>query len=148
MLGKCQLLGLGVPRNYEKAFQTLAKWALIAKENAQALSLLGDMYYEGLYAEEDKVQAYELYRKAWQVDDVEDTPMSAQILLRLGDYRLNQIGDKEYCHFALICYQHAETCFYDHILSHPIEARAGIIKAQEGQRKAREALETKLFSEE
>ena len=148
MLGKCQLLGLGVPKNYEKAFQSLVKWALISNENAEALYLLGDMYYEGLYVEEDKIQAYELYQEAWNAVQADYSRTGAQALLRIADYRLNQIGDKENCKFALNNYLRAEAGLYDYLLSHPIEARAGILKAQEGQRKAREALETKIFSEE
>lgn len=96
MLRKYHLLGLYVPKNYEKSFQSLVKWAL----------------------------------------------------LRIADYHLNQIGAKENCKFALNNYQRAEAELYDHLLSHPIEAKAGIMKAQEGQRKAREALEAKIFAEE
>lgn len=148
MLGKCQLLGLGVPRNYEKAFQALVKWALISYDKAEALYLLGDMYYEGLYVKEDKVQAYELYQEAWNAEETDYSRVGVQALLRIADYRLNQIGDKEHCKFALNNYLRAETGLYDYLLSHPAEARAGIMKAQEGQRKAREALEAKILSEE
>ena len=89
MLGKCQLLGLGVPRNYEKAFQALVKWALISDNKSEALYLLGDMYYEGLYVEEDKVQAYELYQEAWNAEETDYSRAGAQALLRIADYQLN-----------------------------------------------------------
>lgn len=148
MLGKCQLLGLGVPRNYEKAFQALVKWALISDNKAEALYMLGDMYYEELYVEEDKVQAYELYQEAWNAEETDYSRAGAQALLRIADYQLNQIGDKENCKFALNNYLRAEAGLYDYLLSHPIEARAGINKAQEGQCKARQAIEKKTFDDE
>lgn len=145
MLGKCHLLGWGVPKNYELAFQHLAKWALISGENTEAMYLLGDMFYEGLYVQQDLVQAYELYQKAWKADKAGYCIAGVQTLLRLADYELDSIGEKEACHYALACYQRAESDSYDYMLSHPKEATECILRAKEGQKAARRKLK-KLIS--
>lgn len=144
MLGKCHLLGWGVPKNHELAFQYLAKWALIC-EDTEAMYLLGDMFYEGLYVQKDPVQAYELYQKAWRAQDEDVDMAGVQALLRLADYKLDCIGEKEDCHYALACYQRAESDSYDYMLSHPKEAAECILHAKEGQNKARRKLK-KLIS--
>lgn len=144
--GKCYLLGRGVERDYEKAFQALAKWAFICDENTEALCLLGDMYRYGLYVAQDTVQAYSMYNRGWQGDYSDSCIAGAQIKLRIAEYRMNKIGKKKDLRMALTLYQQAESEFYDYLLSHPREAKAGIDYAKAGQRKARRKLKKAILT--
>ena len=147
MLGKCYLLGWGMPENYELAFQYLTKWALISEENTEALYLLGDMFYEGLYVHKDQVQAYELYQRAWDAEDAQATIGGVQALLRIADYEMKQIGEIKNFRYALTCYQRAETECYQYMLSCPNEATDCMQRAQEGQRVARRKLKNALLKQ-
>lgn len=147
-LGKCHLLGLGVPKNYEKAFHGLVKWALLDTDNTEALYLLGDMYLNGLYVEKDEVQAYVLYRKAWDRDNAQCCIAGAQALLRQADYLLMHMQEKEDCHLALVKYQRAESDFYDYLLSHPLEAQEGLRRAKAGVELARQKLEAEIHKDD
>ena len=144
MLGKCCLLGRGMPENYELAFQYLTKWALISDENTEALYLLGDMFCEGLYVRKDKVQAYELYHRAWDAEDAQLTIAGVQALLRIADYELKEIGEANSFQYALVHYQQAEAECYKYMLSYPNEAADCMQRAQEGQRAARRKLKSTI----
>ena len=144
-LGKLYLLGLGVPQDYPRAYQYLTKWALINEDHAEALYLLGEMFRQGLYVEKDLVQAYELYQKSWEAEDACDCIAGVKALLRLADYKVDHIGEKQSCHHALVCYQRAESECYDYLLSHPQEAALCLERARSGQVKARKKLK-KFFS--
>ena len=65
--------------------------------------------------------------------------------MRMADYKLDRMGEEEDCHYALSCYQRAESDSYDYMLSHPKEAEECILRAKEGQKKARRKLK-KLIS--
>lgn len=144
-LGKLYLLGLGVPQDYPRAFQYLTKWALIDDYNAEALYLLGEMFRQGLYVEKDLVQAYELHQKSWEAEDACDCIAGVGALLRLADYKVDHIGEKQSCRHALVYYQRAESECYDYLLSHPQEAALCLERARSGQVKARKKLK-KFFS--
>lgn len=113
-LGKCFYLGIGVETDYEKAFHLLVKHALTDDSAAaEAVYLVGDMYMHGHYVAQDNVQAYEMYQRAWCMTDREDNVICAEILLRLGDYKLYQMDEEESWLSALDCYQEAERMCHD-----------------------------------
>ena len=113
-LGKCYYLGLGLPVDYKKAFHYLVKWALIeGRRSAEAMYLLGDMYFHGHYVEKDEVQAYDLYRRAEELLYDENNAFAAEIYLRIADYNLNQICTEESCYTALKYYQYSEISSYE-----------------------------------
>lgn len=147
MLGKLYLLGLGVPKNYEKAFHYLTKWALLETENTEALCLLGDMYRLGLYVEKDMEQAREIYCRAWHRDAGERI-VSPQLCLRLAEYEMIEEGKPADPQWALRYYQRAECDFYTYLRSHPREAGDGLRQARAGQEAARQKLEAAIDGRE
>ena len=149
-LGRCYYYGLGVPQDYEKAYHLMVKWALIqGKGSAEALYLLGDMYYNGYYVTKDKVQAYELYRKAEELlGDYFEAGTAPEVYLRIADYNMREIGDKEGCSEALSYYQKAEQKAYrDRQVWYMDDSRL-LDRAEKGQTKARRKLKNAYKKEQ
>ena len=144
-LGKCCLLGRGVPRDYEKAFHRIVKWALMEDQNTEALYLLGDMYRDGLYVAKDKFLANDLYLRALNLRDYDSGIAFAQVQLRVADFYMNEIGGKYGYGSALALYQEAECGFFSYLRSHPQEAQAGIVAARAGQTRARKKYKKALM---
>lgn len=151
-LGKCFYLGLGVPVDYQKAYHCLVKWALIEGYGcAEALYLLGDMYFHGHYVDRDEVQAYELYQRAERMCDYSARSFSADVYLRLADYNLNRIDTEESCRKALSYFQYAEEDLYKQRRFHHQNIEQRLEWAMAGQEKARRRLrehERKLEEED
>lgn len=88
LLGECYFYGRGVKQSYKDAYFNLVKSAL-TDDSAHALYLLGDMYLNGYFVEQDVPQAKDLYWHALNVADQLDAPsrIKVEIHYRIGmDY--------------------------------------------------------------
>lgn len=88
LLGECYFYGRGVKQSYKNAYFNLVKSAL-TDDSAHALYLLGDMYLNGYFVEQDVPQANDLYWHALNVTDQLDasSKIKAEIHYRIGlDY--------------------------------------------------------------
>lgn len=139
LLGKCYLNGEGVEQDYEKAFYLLLKGALL-DYSGEAVYLLGDFYLNGWYVEQDKPQAYQMYLRAHKLLDREDDELDADVLCRIGDYKLNEIGEHEAVFNALSYYQRAERLYYVQKKHHVRGAEQGLVRSRQGQIAVRERL--------
>ena len=87
-MGECYFYGRGVEKSYKDAYFNLVKSAL-TDDSAHALYLLGDMYLNGYFVEQDIPEAKDLYWHALNVADQLDAPsrIKAEIHYRIGmDY--------------------------------------------------------------
>lgn len=88
LVGECYFYGRGVEQSYKDAYFNLVKSAL-TDDSAHALYLLGDMYLNGYFVEQDIPEAKDLYWHALSVADQIDAPsrIKAEIHYRIGmDY--------------------------------------------------------------
>lgn len=88
LVGECYFYGRGVKQSYKDAYFNLVKSAL-TDDSAHALYLLGDMYLNGCFVEQDIPEANDLYWHALNVADQLDAPnrIKAEIHYRIGmDY--------------------------------------------------------------
>ena len=84
----CSFYGRGVEKSYKDAYFNLVKSAL-TDDSAHALYLLGDMYLNGYFVEQDIPEAKDLYWHALNVADKLDASsrIKAEIHYRIGmDY--------------------------------------------------------------
>lgn len=135
-LGYCYYYGLGVRRDYEKAYHHLVK-ATLGIDSSEATYLLGDMYYDGKFVQKDEVMAYELYQRA-----ANECPkmVAGDVFVRLGNYRLYKIGTEDAVREALEDFQIAEYYYLYQMKQQCSGVEKGLAAAQEGQRAAREKL--------
>ena len=101
--------GKGTEQNYEKAFFYLVQSAL-ADSSARSLYLLGDMYLNGYYVDQDIPEANDLYFHALKVADEVDSSseIKAEIYERLGKVYLLRPKTLETLNFALKSFTLAE----------------------------------------
>lgn len=88
LVGECYFYGRGVEKSYKDAYFNLVKSAL-TDDSAHALYLLGDMYLNGYFVEQDIPEAKDLYWHALNVADQLDasSKIKAEIHYRIGlDY--------------------------------------------------------------
>ncbi len=146
LLGKFYLEGIGVRKNYKKAFKHLIRCAILS-ESPLSLYLLGDMYLNGYGIKKDKMQANSLYMKAYDIclKSTEDPLIEGEVLIRLAKMHMGfKVDETDYSHYiiALKFYQYAEIEFNKAIdLQHSV-AKNRLIVAIKGQKKARK----KIFS--
>lgn len=88
LVGECYFYGRGVEKSYKDAYFNLVKSAL-TDDSAHALYLLGDMYLNGYFVEQDIPEAKDLYWHALNVADQlnASSRIKAEIHYRIGmDY--------------------------------------------------------------
>lgn len=143
-LGRCYYYGLGVPQDYKKAYHLMVKWAMSHNDNAaEAMFLVGDMYYYGQYVDEDRVQAIEMYRKAEAIYG-EDSYWgnASEIYLRIADYHMNEVADEIGYREALKYYQKAEYAAYNERSLWYMDYSSLLQRAENGQSEARRLLKS------
>lgn len=112
MLGECYFYGRGVEQDYEKAFHNLVKSAL-TDSSARTIYLLGDMYKNGYYVEQDILEANDLYWHAMVVAK-ELKPCAhtmAEIHYRIGVGYFEREKDKDTLNSALQAFNFSEKMF-------------------------------------
>ena len=140
LLGRCYLYGEGVERDYEKAFHLLLKGALL-DYSGEAVYLLGDCYMNGWHVQQDKPQAYNMYLRAYRLLDKAEDLLVADSLVRIADYKLNEIKTYDQLTDALYCYQQAELRYYDQRKHHYRGAVEGLLLSRQGQVMVRDCID-------
>ncbi len=113
MLGECYYYGRGVKQDYEKAFHNLVKSAL-TDFSARSMYLIGDMYKNGYYVEQDILEANDLYWHAMRVAEKLDScaHTKAEIFLRVGeDYSSRKQEELDDLNTALEAFNTSEKMF-------------------------------------
>jgi uncharacterized protein len=116
MVGVCYFYGQGIEQNYEKAYHQLVKAAL-TDASAWALYLLGDMYKNGYYVNQDVLEAHDLYHHAFEISNkLKFTKYTqAEILMRMGQDFFERPKDQEDIQKALEIFNYAERLYIDSI---------------------------------
>lgn len=146
MLGVCYFYGQGCKQNYELAYHNLVKSALSGK-SAQALYLLGDMYLNGYYVKNDRLEANELYEKAMEVSQEVETSIfvAAEIFYRRGNDYISRNNTMEELKEALIAYNLAETIYIEAILEANPSVKEQLYTCRLKQNEVKEMIDHILF---
>lgn len=114
LLGECYFYGRGTKQNYQKAFSCLLQSAL-TDHSARSLYLLGDMYLNGYYVEQDIPEANDLYFHALKVAyKLESSNVAqAEIYERIGNVYLLRPKTLDTLNLALRSFNSAEELFQD-----------------------------------
>lgn len=112
MLGECYFYGRGVQKDYEKAFYNLVKSAL-TDSSARSTYLLGDMYKNGYYVEQDIPEANDLYWHAMNIAKNLDSCActKAEIFFRVGEDYFSREQDLDVLKTALGAFNSSEAMY-------------------------------------
>ncbi|MBP5256041.1 MAG: sel1 repeat family protein [Clostridia bacterium] len=142
-LGYCYYYGRDIPVDYEKAFFCFAPGAF----DGHIISLykIGDMYKNGFFVKKDEEESFRIYLHCLELMNDERAPDTAgPVFLRLGDAFMYGIGTEISASDALNCYQRAEGYLFRMVRDGNVMYRKCLEAAVEGQKTAREALESEL----
>lgn len=144
MYAWCLYFGLGTKKDPAKAFPLIVKQATAMKD-PNALYLLAEMYWDGVYVDKDPAAAFainmDLMQQLGDEDSDELPPLCATgTLLRIGSYVLNE----SYWDLALTCFQKAEFLCYQRLERGDHAFEPQLRKAQEGIDLAEQGMETSI----
>ena len=145
-LGYCYFYGDGVERDYEKAYKYFVKGAF--DNLIPSTYKLGDMYRDGLYVEQDKGEAYRLYKRAYDLLSEKNNYNGADVCMRLAElfYKGDSPGAGLDLHKALYFAQRAEREFEIRAESENSYVLNYMFRMRELQNKIREELDEKFKS--
>lgn len=115
LLGLCYYYGHGVVQDYKTAFHLLTKCAL-SRESPMCMYLLGDMYLNGNYVEEDPVAAENIYHNGLHISfENEDDYNEIEGLLRTGRMDIWWSQGWEQMDNAMLKFNRAEEKFMQYV---------------------------------
>lgn len=142
-LGYCWYYGRTGKKDYAKAFHYFLLGALDG--HLVSLYKVGDMYRNGLYVEKNPAEAYRIYSRCLEtMTDEAATRVCGPVYLRLGEMLLNGEGCEPIAENALFSFQRAELYLYDMVKSGDDMYRKSWEQAIEGQKLAREKMQSEL----